>query len=179
MWEEFGESGDHIVPKPVDETGVQCAFQTDSHKKLKLEVSGISSNANCPTDFVLLGKREESPLTLKKKEKMLEKDSWSLADDGGFPSDSVKETAIVACDDSRMSDHCFKSGTTSELCPADAILGERSAAVDNSLYDYSLSHISQTESSLNFFNNEDKEGNDLYYEWPDIGNFEDVDKMFR
>lgn len=178
VWDEFGESGDHIVPHPADESGVQ----NGSHKKLKLEVSGISDNANRPTNFVALGQREESSLILTKRDKMLENGSWSHADDGGFPSydgDSVKETATMAYDDSRTSDHCFESGTTSELCPTDAVFGGRLASDDNNLYNYSLNHTSQTESSLNFFDSEEKEGNGLYYGWPDIGNFEDVDKMFR
>ncbi|KAK4791936.1 hypothetical protein SAY86_022371 [Trapa natans] len=179
VWDEFGESGDHIVPQPPDETDVQ----NESHKKLKLEISGISSNANCTTNFVSLGKGEECPLTFTKSRKMLENGSWSQADHSGFPSsydgDSVKETAVMACDDSRTSDLYFKSGTTSELCSKDSVFGGRLAPVDNNLYNYSLNHTSQTEGSLDFFGNENKESNDLYYEWPDIGNFEDVDKMFR
>ncbi|XP_031392039.1 protein LNK1 isoform X3 [Punica granatum] len=181
VWDEFGESDDHIVPQPADETG-KCAVQTDSHKKLRVEVSGISNDVDHSTNFVVLGKREESSLTSAKRNKMLEKGSWSRAADDGFPAscdgDSVKETASMTSDDSRMSNHCFKSGSTGELCARDAVLVEGSAAVDDNLYHYPLNHISQTESSLNFFNDEDKEGNDLYYEWPDIGNFEDVDKMF-
>lgn len=113
---------------------------------------------------------------------MLEKDSWSTAADGGYPAscdgDSVKETASKASDDSKPSDHCLKSVDTNDLCSTDAVLGE-SSAVNNHLYRYSPSHISQTESTLTFFNSEDKEGSDLCYEWHDIGNLEDVDEMFR
>ncbi|KAK4788078.1 hypothetical protein SAY86_019397 [Trapa natans] len=179
VWDEFGESGDHTVPQPPDESGLQ----KESHKKLKPEISGISINSNCTTSFVATGKRKECPLTFTKRDKMLENGSWSQADDGGFPSsydgDSVKETGTMTCDDFRTSDHCFKSGTTSELCTKDAVFDRRLAPVDNTLYNYSLNHTSQTEGSLNFFGNEEKEDNDLYYEWPEIGNFEDVDKMFR
>jgi hypothetical protein len=74
--------------------------------------------------------------------------------------------------------NCFKSGTNSEPCARDSIMGDPTMSVDDNLYDYHLSQISQSETSLNFFDNGDNESSDLYYGWPDIGNFEDVDKMF-
>lgn len=183
VWDEFGESDDHIVPHAADEGKSQCLVQSDSRKKLRLQVTGVTSNADSRTNSVFLGRKETNPETLTKKEKMLEKDAWSHTPDGMFPAScdnlSSKEVRNVASDDSRMSAHCFKSSTDGVFCADDPVIDERCAAVDNNMYSYSLNHISPTESNLNFFNHEDKESNDLYYGWPDIGNFEDVDKMFR
>ncbi|XP_030473910.1 protein LNK1 [Syzygium oleosum] len=183
VWDEFGESDDHIVPHPADEAKDQCLVQSDSRKKLRLQVTGITSNADSGANSVVLGRKETNPETLTKKEKMLEKDAWSHTPDGMFPAScdnlSSKEVRNVASDDSRMSAHCFKGSADGVFCADDHVIDERCAAVDNNMYSYSLNHISPTETNLNFFNHEDKESNDLYYGWPDIGNFEDVDKMFR
>lgn len=183
MWDEFGESDDHIVPHPADEAKDQCVVQSDSRKKLRLQVTGITSNAGSGANSVVLGRKETNAETLTKKEKMLKKDAWSHTPDGMFPAScdnlSSKEVRNVASDDSRMSAHCVKGSADGVFCADDHVIDERCAAVDNNMYSYSLNHISPTETNLNFFNHEDKESNDLYYGWPDIGNFEDVDKMFR
>ncbi|XP_030550324.1 protein LNK1 [Rhodamnia argentea] len=183
VWDEFGENDDHIVPHPADEAEDQCLVQNDSRKKLRLQLTGVTSNADGGTNSVVLGKEESNSETLIKKEKMLEKDAWSHTPDGMFPAScdnlSSKEVRSMASDDSRMSSHCFKSNADGVFCADGHVIDERCAAVDNSMYSYSLNHISPTENNLNFFNHEDKESNDLYYGWPDIGNFEDVDKIFR
>uniref|UniRef100_A0A5B6Z960 Protein LNK1 n=1 Tax=Davidia involucrata TaxID=16924 RepID=A0A5B6Z960_DAVIN len=193
VWEEFGQSDDHIVPHPGDEHGNENAFQSESSKKLRREVIGVSSNAGdwYAARFVNQGKEEGYFPTLKnRRDTMLENDSWSHTPGGVFPascdSDSIKEETSLASDNLRMSSHCFKSSNIdsigSELCADDPIIGDRCAAVDSNSYRYPLGHISQTDSDLSFLDNdrEDKESSDLlYYAWPDIGNFEDVDRMFR
>lgn len=71
-----------------------------------------------------------------------------------------------------MSDHCFKSGnvdsSSSELCADDSILGGKCVVEDDSVSQYSINHISQTDNELSFLDNDG---------WLNIGNFEDVDRM--
>ncbi|KAL5562906.1 hypothetical protein UlMin_032653 [Ulmus minor] len=176
VWDEFGESDDHIVPHPKQ--GDLSAMDSDGHKKPQRGVTGIKSNekTNLPT-VTSIGK-------------MLEKGSWSQKPDGVFPScdtNSVKDVTGISSDNNRMSSHSFKTGNVDsggcDFRANDPIMGDESAAVDNNLYRYSLNQISETSNDLSFFDNdrEDKENNDLlYYDgWADIGNFDDVDRMFR
>ncbi|KAK0589223.1 hypothetical protein LWI29_011222 [Acer saccharum] len=151
VWDDFGGSDDHIV----------------------LHLNGTGGN-NLPL--------------MTKKDKMLKKESWSHTPDSVFPascdSDTVKEVTSTASDDTRISSHGSKSDNANNIgdfSADDPILDDGCDPVDNNLYSYPLNHISQTENDLSFLNNdrEDKESSDLlYYGWPDIGNFEDVDRMF-
>lgn len=179
------------MPHPNNEHGDCSATESDSRKKPRCEVIGITSNADTSTRYGIQGKEKRNLSTLTSKDIMLEKGSWSQMPDGMFPSceaDSIKEVTSIASDDTRMSSHSFKSGSVdsggNELCTDDPIMGDgcTGTAVDNYLYRYPLGQISQTSNDLSFFDNdqEDKENGDLlYYGWPDIGNFEDVDRMFR
>ncbi|KAI7757210.1 hypothetical protein M8C21_023718 [Ambrosia artemisiifolia] len=104
---------------------------------------------------------------------MMEKDSPSHASHGVFngscDGEIVKDMPNLASDDIRMPDDCFKSSYTT------------SATGDNNSYSYPLTQMSQA-GDLCFVDNngQDKESGDLlYYSWPDIGNFDDVDKMLR
>lgn len=193
VWDDFAESDDHIVPHPGGEHGNECPVRGDNCKRPRCEVIGVNNNADDrnATKYFRQGKEETNLPTLKhKRDKMLEKGSWSCTPDGVFPascdSDSIKETTTLSSDDTMMSTRCFKSSNIesidNEFCANDPILGDRCVAVDNNLYRYPLSHISQADNDLSFFDNarDEKECSDLLYcGWPDIGNFEDVDRMFR
>ncbi|XP_059648071.1 protein LNK1-like isoform X2 [Cornus florida] len=193
FWDEFDQSDDHIVPNSGGGHRNENAFQGDSNKKPRHEVIGISSNAHdkYAAKYVIQGKEERVFLALRnRRDTMLEKDSPTHTPEGVFPasrdSNSIKEGRSLASDTSRMSSHCFKNTNIdsigSEFCADVPIIGDRCAAVDNNSYSYLLGHNPQTDNDLCFFDNdhEDKESSDLlYYGWPDIGNFEDVDRMFR
>lgn len=187
-WYEFGESDDHIVPHPVIEHDDQFPVEGNSRKKPRRDLIGIPSNANCATISELQGKEKANLATLTKKSTMLEKVSLSNTPDGAYASscngDSIKEVTSIASDDTGMSNHCLKSGNldSSGSDANDNIMGDGCTVVDNNLYDYPLNHISETDNDLSFLDNdrEDRDSSDLlYYGWPDIGNFEDVDRMFR
>ncbi|XP_059653325.1 protein LNK1-like [Cornus florida] len=185
-WQEFGQEDDHIVPHPDDKHESEI-----SHTKSQYEVIGVSSSDGyqCAANYVTQVKEEGDFSTCKnRRNKMLEKDSWAHTPEGVSPAscdgESIKEESSLS-DNSRMPSHCFKSSNVgsvcSEFCADDPINGDRSAAVDNNSYCYPLDHDSQTDKDLSFLVNdcEDKESSDLfYYEWPDIENFEDVDRMF-
>lgn len=120
----------------------------------------------------------------------MEEDSWSNIRDGVFDAsgdaDSAKPLPSSQSGDTNVSNHCLKSSNTtsgSKLCTDEGNLKDTAGAVDSNSYNHSQSHILQSDDDdLNLFSNDgdDKESNDLlYYGWPDIGNFEDMDKMLR
>lgn len=189
LWDDFGESDDHIVPHPGDECGGRFAVQSDGCKNPRREVIGVTSTAANATKHSIRGKEEKDLPILAKKDTMLKKGSWSQTPNGVFPSrdsDSLKEVASLESDDMRMSSHCLKNvkidSASSEFCADDPILDDKCGAVDKNLSRYTLSNISHTQNDLSFLDNdrEDKESNDLLsYWWPNIENFEDVDRLFR
>ncbi|KAK9001331.1 hypothetical protein V6N11_083117 [Hibiscus sabdariffa] len=153
VWDDFEDTDDHIVPRTADEYSAQLKVQGDSKKRSRLEVIGVT------------GDTEYSP-------------------DSVFPTsgdnDSLKEVTTMASDDPRMSSHGLETG--SDFCSDDPLLVDKCATEDNNDYRFPLNHITAADDDLRFFNNnhEDKENGDLlYYGLGDIGNFEDVDRMFR
>ncbi|XP_038684523.1 protein LNK1-like isoform X2 [Tripterygium wilfordii] len=181
-WDEFGGSDDHIVPHPTGGYVNQFQDLNDGCKKPRCEV--IITNYADKAKYIDQGRDKTNLATLTDKDKMLEKHSWNP--DGVFHTScdaSFKEVERAASDAARMSSDSSKSGDSggTELYVDNPILGEGGAAADVNLYHYPLSHISQVDNDLNFLENdrEDKDSSDLFYGWSDIGNFEDVDRMFR
>lgn len=190
-WDEFSVSDDHIVPHPGHEYGDRFVAHGVKQKKPESKILSVANNEDDSLTYSTQEEEEASLPTLVKKDTMLEKDSWSNTPDGVFPtsrdSGAVKDFITIRSEETSMPSHCLKSGNIdsvgSEFCASDPTSDEKCSAVDNNLYSYPLSHISKTDNDLSFFDNEceDKESSDpLYYGWPDdIGNFEDVDRMFR
>ncbi|KAK6790853.1 hypothetical protein RDI58_009934 [Solanum bulbocastanum] len=121
---------------------------------------------------------------------MLEKDSRADRLDCTFPSkhdkDSVEEVSSLSSENTRTSNDCSRSNNvdsiSSEVYPNDPILDDKNAAVRENLHSYPLGPVSQADDDLGFFdsNHEDKNTTELlYYNWPEMENFEDVDRMFR
>ncbi|KAF8404580.1 hypothetical protein HHK36_009467 [Tetracentron sinense] len=111
---------------------------------------------------------------------MLEEGSRSHAPDGVYSmscdSDSIKVATSLVSDGSGL------KSIGNVFCTDAPVPSDRCASADTNLCGFPLGHISQADSDLEFFGNdrEDKESSDLlYYDWPDMGNFEDVDRMFR
>ncbi|XP_057419922.1 protein LNK1-like [Lotus japonicus] len=105
---------------------------------------------------------------------MSEKGSWShKPEDLLSPcvGDSCKEQKRETSDNRSMSDHYFKSSnldsTGGELCADDTILGDKCLMEDDTVSQYSISHISQPDNELSFLDNDG---------WLDFGNFEDIDR---
>ncbi|CAN4107994.1 unnamed protein product [Withania somnifera] len=116
---------------------------------------------------------------------MLEEDSWADAPDGAFSSPrekaTVREVSSLPSESTRTSNRC-KDSIENEACPNGRTLDDKNAAVGENSYSYPLGPISQAGDDLSFLDNscEDKDSNDLlYYSWPEIENFEVVDRMFR
>ncbi|XXG39115.1 hypothetical protein AAC387_Pa01g0163 [Persea americana] len=189
VWDEFGGNDDRIVPHPGGTAVSDYIRVGDWHKRPRSEVINangrITDSKTSVTKYILQGKEKStfhSTLGDDGKAPMLEKGSWSHVHDNAFPasydSDTSKET--------NTSNNCFKSGNVDsvgdDFSSDDPILGNGDTVVDNNLCHFQLDDISAAATDLEFFKNghDLKERNDLLdYGWPDIGNFDDVDKMFR
>ncbi|KAI4296353.1 hypothetical protein L6164_036318 [Bauhinia variegata] len=175
VWDEFGGNDDHIVPYAGDEHKDQFKIQGDRCKKQRQELPVTRRSTDNVNNYDAMDKL--CLPTLTQKETMLEKGSWSHTVEGVIPpcdGEPCKEVKTVTSDDTRMSDHCFRGSNIdssgSELCADDTILGDKCVVEDDSVSQYSLNHMSQADNELSFLDNDG---------WLDIGNFEDVDRMFR
>ncbi|XP_073041509.1 protein LNK1 isoform X1 [Primulina eburnea] len=189
-WDEFCPSEDHIVPHPGSNRVDDPSVLAESCRKPRFKGN---STSNCAGDQSALrcagqGKEQGKFSTLSDPRNMiLEQDSWSPAPKSGFPtpsdSNSVKEVSSLVSENSSLSG--FKNNNTdsngNEICENDIILSDKIAVVDKNSFGYPLDDITQTSEDIDFFENaEEKDPSDfLYYGWPEIGNFEDVDSMFR
>ncbi|GMJ00521.1 NIGHT LIGHT-INDUCIBLE AND CLOCK-REGULATED GENE 1 [Hibiscus trionum] len=189
VWDVFGASDDHIVPHTVDEYGDQFKAHDDSRKKPRHEVIEATRNAVDMTKYSIFREKEKTLHTLTKN-KMLGKGLRSYSPHGIFSTSDdnelLKEVTSLASDDPSMSNHGLKTGNMdsvgSVFCVDDSILVDKCATEDNNVDCFPINHITEADDDLSFFNNhhEDKENSDLLcYAWGDIGNFDEVDRMFR
>ncbi|KAE8663776.1 Dentin sialophosphoprotein-related, putative isoform 5 [Hibiscus syriacus] len=135
------------------------------------------------TTYSILGDKEKGLHTLTRN-RMIEKGLWSHSPDGMFSTSGDNESLKEVC--SSMSNYGLKTGNTdlvgSEVCADDSIMCDKCATEDNNVYYFPLNYMMEADDDISFFNthHEDKENSDLfYYGWGDIGNFDDVDRMFR
>ncbi|KAL0375980.1 UNVERIFIED_CONTAM: protein LNK1 [Sesamum calycinum] len=115
---------------------------------------------------------------------MLEKDSWPLPKNRAFTSESDSdrvEASNLTSDNSMPPCRSLKINNAGLDVCGHNILGDKTSIVDNNSFSYPLGGINQNSCDLDFFENaENKDSSEfLCYGWPEIGNFEDVDRMFR
>lgn len=170
----------------------EYAAGSDSSKRPRYELSCVETNAsrNSASNNVIQSKEETGSSAVKEvKEIMLEKGPWSHPSSGTSApqdEDSNRRTSCSTSDDNRSSNQCIRSRNmdsfSNELCAADPIMGDQAAVVDNNLFRYQLNNASNNDNNIGLFSNnlQGKESSDLlYYGWPEIETFEDVDRMFR
>lgn len=188
VWDDFAQTEDHIVP--YSNSGNEHTSQIDNHKKSGFDVVGVSSNSadkyavNCVTQE----KGERDSLAVDIGNNTMLEDSLSHKSDNmifGSKSDNVKAVTSFSSDSAGASSHCLRSNNIDSLgesCPDYPSLSDSCTAVDSNS-DFPSTHISETEKDLLHFIDtvhEDKDSSNLlYYNWPQIENFEDVDRMFR
>lgn len=185
VWEEFGDNDDHIVPH----TGGQkngYGIESDSSKRPRCELTSTENNADSKSaSNNVIQRKEESRFCAVKEEKeiMLEKSPRPHSSGAAVSAslgDSNRKTSNSTSDEA-MTTECMArtniDSTASELYGDDPIRGDQTVSVDNNLHRYQPNNASHTENDLGFF---DQESSDLLFcGWPEIENFEDVDKMFR
>lgn len=160
---------DGIVPDSAYEDGGQFPVLVSSRKKRTNGDMGSGTN------------RLKSNTFIKREGDMLGRNPWPEKNSGGSPV-SGKDVKDIRLEDANNSGHGFNGGhadVVENFSTADPMLCDNSAATHDGVYNYSLNNIPDAENNLNFFDNGDKESNDLFYGWGDIGNFEDVDNMLR
>lgn len=190
VWEEFGDDDDHIVPHTGGKNN-GYGVESDISKRPRYELTSTKDNVGSKSaSNVDFQRKDEMRLCSVKKEKeiTLEKSPWPQSSAGAVSAslsgDPNRKAATSG--EGMTSNQCMKStnvdSTVSELYGDDTIPGDRTGSVDSNLYDYQLKNAAHTEIDLGTFGNnlQDKESSDLLYcMWPELENFEDVDKMFR
>lgn len=188
VWDDFAQTEDHIVPYP--KSANEHTSKIGNHKKSGFDVVGVSNHsadkyaANC----VSQEKEERDILAVDIANDAMTEDSLSRKSDNmffGSKSDQIKAVTSFSSDNAGVSSHCLRSNNTDSLgesCLDYPSLSGNCTAVDSNS-DFPSTRISETEKDLLHFIDtvhEDKDSSDLlYYNWPHIENFEDVDRMFR
>ncbi|KAL8547502.1 hypothetical protein ACS0TY_007010 [Phlomoides rotata] len=170
-WDKFCQSDDHIVPDPGNKRLDGHFMLGVSHKKRHSELVSDSSNTRDRSAARYVdqeGDQDGIPPLRKRRNTMLEKDSWPHTPDSpltsAFNSDPVKEASNISFDSTMLSTHGLKSNNRNSNS------GEF-GGLDTILDDNDIKY---------FENAENKDSIDLLYcDWPEIENFEDIDSMFR
>lgn len=172
--DEFNVNDDGIVPDSAYEDEGQFPVLISRRKKRRNEDMGSGTNQLKSNTFI------------KREADMLGGNPWPEKDSGDSPVSrdpgSGKDAQNMTLENTKISDNGFNGDhvdVVENFCTADPMLCDSSAATHDGVYNYSLNNIPDAENNLNFLDNGDKESNDLFYGWGDIGNFEDVDNMLR
>ncbi|KAK4424334.1 protein LNK1 [Sesamum alatum] len=187
-WDEFCFSDDHIVPHPGSKRLDEHFILGESHKKPRRELTSSSDYiGDRSVDGNVDEEREQGGYSSlsKRRNSMLEKDSCSPPKNRAFTSESESdliEASNLTSDNSMPSGRSLKINSAGlDICGHNTILCDKTSIADNNSFSYPLGGINQNGCDLDFLENaENKDSSDfLYYGWPEIGNFEDVDRMFR
>ncbi|CAA7034856.1 unnamed protein product [Microthlaspi erraticum] len=172
--DEFHENDDGIVPDSTYEDDGQFSVLISSRKKRRHGDMGSGTNHLKSNTFI------------KREGDMLGRNPWPEKDSGGSQvsrdAGSGKDVQSTTLEDTKIANHGFNSGqvgVAENFCTEDPMLCDSSAATHDGVYNYSVNNNPNAENNLSFLNNGDKESNDLFYGWGDMGNFEDVDNMLR
>lgn len=97
----------------------------------------------------------------------------------------IHNAITLVSQDAEVSDSCIKDCNVNSdsyiFCTGNSILGTRGSADGSNDCHFSLDNVSPAVKDTCLLENghEDRENDLAYYDWPDFGNFEDIDKMFR
>ncbi|KAI3920022.1 hypothetical protein MKW98_001278 [Papaver atlanticum] len=159
-WDEVGESDDRIV-----------------HLSLRSERIRLSSSNGIQGRVGV--KYIKGP--------MLENNFWSGSPEGlsldSGDTNLIQEIANFACTDAKLSNNCFLDNnimsSSGNALYGNVMFDEKLAASDSSFSRFQLGDLTPTDNKFCAGEEEQKDStNLLYYGWPDIGNLEDVEKMF-
>ncbi|KAK1258264.1 hypothetical protein QJS04_geneDACA022503 [Acorus gramineus] len=193
-WDDLDKNGDHIVPLRGSHQAPEIIRQCDFHKTLRHDLVNdaareTDSKGTVFRDVFRKGKTAFHSSLDDGLSSVLE--GSSCASENIIPAsvDSVcvNDVKILALksQDTQASDYCFKGPNTDTpsngVWSNGPIPGHGDTATSGSLCHFSLDDFSHEENDLNFLENkrEDEENDLLEYGWPDIGNFDDIDRLFR
>ncbi|KAI3930631.1 hypothetical protein MKX01_037077 [Papaver californicum] len=117
---------------------------------------------------------------------MLDNNFWSGSPEGlsldSGDSNLIQEIANFTCTDAKLSNNCFLDNnimTSSGKFCGNVMFDQKLVASDSSFSQFQLGDLTLTDNKFCVGEDEQKDStNLLYYGWPDIGNLEDVEKMF-
>ncbi|GAB2245767.1 hypothetical protein Droror1_Dr00001260 [Drosera rotundifolia] len=186
IWDELGASDDHIVPHPGEESADKYRAENHGQKRSHAEILGNINNADSVAPNDVSQRKEERILTvLKEKEMMLEKVLWSdeTLDGTSGDGDSNNVNFISGSDEITDLRNCMKNDPMEsdggEPYECDPIRRDQGAAMNGNMYPCVFSRVPSSE-AFSSNDQQDKETSDLlYYGWPSMEDFEDVDRMFR
>lgn len=204
VWNESGESDDHIVPDPKDAWEGTCIVKGEPKKKFCRETfNALSKSAEqrsvgnknvCLTDKgVSLSSvtKEEPSAQLLDMDPLcdlhFEKQSATynlMHPNAKMGSESVdkktyKDIKQESTENDLITGICKEDPTHEN---GDSIVEDRDDSLVNNFCHFSLSDICPPEGDLEFFGNEHEDEDScslLDYGWENIGNFEDVDGLLR
>ncbi|KAG6383350.1 hypothetical protein SASPL_156900 [Salvia splendens] len=181
-WDDLCQSDDHIVPRPLEDN----SLLRDSSKKPHFEEINIAFNTEDRqyAGHVDQGSEEgKFSLLSKRKYRMSERDSTPGAPGGVFSSstdpESTKEASSLGSEKATSSTNVHESSNTdthgNQFCVAGTTGFKTNSSTD------ALGDITHAGNNLNFFENDEvKDSSDFFnFGWPEIENFEDVDRIFR
>ncbi|RZC49311.1 hypothetical protein C5167_017733 [Papaver somniferum] len=118
---------------------------------------------------------------------MLENNFWSGSPEGlsldSGDTNLIQEIANFACTDAKLSNNCFLDNnimsSSGNALYGNVMFDDKLAARDSSFSRFQLGDLTPTNNKFCAGEEEQKDStNLLYHGWPDIGNLEDVEKMF-
>ncbi|KAL9261258.1 LNK1-like protein [Drosera capensis] len=181
IWDELGEGDDHLVPRPGNRHGDQGLSENQSRKRTHAAIHRpAASNADVVAPSNIYRNTEDGSRISSKEREDLQNGLWTNSYDG-ISRDGDSSNGVFSAGSDGITNSLMNS-VTDGLHEDNPILGDQRTAMKENLYQYSLNQAASAESDLNLFNSDyrDKENTDLsFYDWPNIENFEDVDRMFR
>ncbi|XP_057826591.2 uncharacterized protein LOC131038234 isoform X1 [Cryptomeria japonica] len=194
VWNESGESDDHIVPDPKDAWEGTCMVKGEPKKKFCLTEKKSVGNKN-----VCLTEKGDtsSSITEEPSAQLLDMDSWCdlhcEKQSATYNLMHVNAEMANKSADSKTYKDIKQESTENDLiigiCKedpmlenGDSIIEDRDDSLVSNFCHFSLSDICPPEGDLEFFGNEHEDEESctlLDYGWENIGNFEDVDRLLR
>ncbi|KAH7656216.1 hypothetical protein IHE45_18G062900 [Dioscorea alata] len=189
--ENFGKSGDHVVPlwciQQVDE--ILGALDVHRQPGHRIGSVGKSANSGRSTGDTYQTKDAGSfpPSSEVGSESMLD-GSWSQESKGPAPATTgTKCTANVSALTSQnviVLDKCGEGNKIDPVCNTiylkDAAFGTQGTPDDNRGCNLSPADSSSRDTNAGFLENDKEKEVDLMdYDWPDVSNMEDIDRLFR
>ncbi|KAG1334573.1 protein LNK1 [Cocos nucifera] len=170
LWDEFAQSDVFIMPHRDGEKVNESVVVGNAYRHLGNNV-GESTDSTGVARTVLW--RKEKPYLVPPM------------NHGGCDPEYICNAITLVSQDAEVSDSCIKGCNVNPdsniFCTGNSILGTRGSADGSNDCHFSLDNVSPAAKNTCLLENghKDRENDFAYYDWPDIGNFEDVDKMFR
>ncbi|XP_039144776.1 protein LNK1 isoform X4 [Dioscorea cayenensis subsp. rotundata] len=189
--ENFGKSGDHVVPLWCIQQVDEILEALDVHRQLGHRIGSVGKSANSGRSTGDTYQTEDAgsfhPSSEVGSNSMLD-GSWSQESKGPAPAtNGTKCTANVSALTSQnviILDKCGEGNKIDSVCNTiylkDAAFGTQGTPDDYRGCNLSPADSSSRDTNVGFLENDkDKDVDLMDYDWPDDSNMEDIDRLFR